>query len=141
MAYSSCWERGRGNAILAASILLSSSFIFSGRRTVRGSCCKHCSTYMPILGFLLRGSPQSVLQGRLNNVFATSQGCVLWEWEVGRLSSGVSPWHLLTSVLSHRGLLVFPFVLPLGSSTALSATATEHGYIGLDCQLSVRRLL
>ena len=40
-----------------------------------------------------------------------------------------------------RGLLVFPFVLPLGSPTALSATATEHGYIGLDCQLSVRRLL
>ena len=29
----------------------------------------------------------------------------------------------------------------LGSPTALSATATEHGYIGLDCQLSVRRLL
>ena len=24
---------------------------------------------------------------------------------------------------------------------ALSATATEHGYIGLDCQFSVRRLL
>ena len=28
-----------------------------------------------------------------------------------------------------------------GSPTALRATATEHGYIGLDCQLSVRRLL
>ena len=28
----------------------------------------------------------------------------------------------------------------LGSPTALSPTATEHGYIGLDCQLSVRRL-
>ena len=37
----------------------------------------------PILGFLLRGSPQSILQGRLNNVFATSQGCVLWGWGVG----------------------------------------------------------
>ena len=29
----------------------------------------------------------------------------------------------------------------LGSPIALSATATEHDYIGLDCQLSVRRLL
>ena len=29
----------------------------------------------------------------------------------------------------------------LGSPTALSATATGHGYIGLDCELSVRRML
>ena len=82
-----CFLPARGRADFGFAVVgPTKKLIFSGPQTVRGSCCKHCSTYMPILGFLLRGSPQSVLQGRLNNVFATSQGCVLWEWEVGYLT-------------------------------------------------------